>query len=117
MDMIYLLIDFCTDARVMRIMYLIKTVLSVIFIVVPIILIASLMITVVKAVLNADDQTLAKVKKSGINKVIAAIVVFLVPTLVAMLMDMIGFTKYRDCFAGLTNERVRSAETSQNNNR
>ena len=97
---------FCTDAR--DIFYTIGMFLLVFKIVIPILLIIFGMVDLGKAVIASDDKAVSKAAKSLLNRVIAGIVIFFVPTIVGVLFKMVGsFTEVRDqydiCAACISN--------------
>lgn len=67
-------------------------------IVVPIALIIFGMMDMAKAVMGGDDKKIKEAQKSLVTKIIAAVVVFLVVTIVTFIMSIIGFTKWEECF-------------------
>ena len=81
--------------------------LFVVKIVIPIILIILGMLDLGKAVVASDDKAIQKSAKSFLMRVIAAVAVFLIPTVVGLVFKMIGsFTdaqsQYDICKACIT---------------
>ena len=64
--------------------------LFVVKIVIPIILIILGMLDLGKAVVSSDDKAIQKSAKSFLMRVIAAIAVFLIPTVVGLVFKMVG---------------------------
>ena len=85
-----MIIDICDSPNVLEVMYIINIVITIIKIAVPILLIVSLMITFVKAVSSNDSDALEKAKKSSVAKVIAAILVFFIPTFVNTIVTVVS---------------------------
>ena len=72
--------------------------LQIIRISVPIVLIISLSIGFAKAVSKPDE--LEKIKKSSIAKMIAAVLIFLIPTFVSIITRLVGFeVSFNECIA------------------
>lgn len=59
-------------------------------IVIPIILIILGMIDLGKAVISSDDKAVSKAAKSLLNRVIAAVCIFFIPTVVAIVFNLVG---------------------------
>ena len=87
--MFYILADWnwCSKPGVLNIISTIRTAIDVIRIAVPIALIAWIIIELMKNVLNPDDKESRK--KIG-NRIIAAIVVFLIPTIINLTMNIVS---------------------------
>lgn len=82
----YILFDWCSESGVLSVFRIIKTLLNVVRLAVPIGLIIWTMIELFKNVLNPDDKDS---KKKIINRAIAAVIVFLVPTIVNLVMNLV----------------------------
>ena len=63
-------------------------ILKIIKIAVPIILILSCMIEVVRTITSEDNEITSKILKSWVTKVIAALLIFLIPTFVNILANI-----------------------------
>ena len=97
----------CEMPEVLRIMRIINIVISIIRIIVPIILIVSAMIDLVRAVTNAE---LNKISKPIINKVIAAILVFLIPTFVRLIATIASNNgEYEKCLKDISKDVIENA--------
>lgn len=81
-----ILFNWCAESGVISIFRLVKTALNVVRLAVPIGLIVWTMIELFKNVLNPDDKDS---KKKILNRAIAAIIVFLVPTIVNLVMNLV----------------------------
>ena len=92
-----MILDICDSPEVLRVVGIILKVIQIIRIAVPILLILSLMIDFAKAVKNDDSDALNKAKKTAVSKVIAAVLVFLIPTFVRVIADITATTDYREC--------------------
>lgn len=76
------IMSICSNPEVLEVMRIINMVVLIIKISVPILLILIGIITLFKTIKVGSDDLFSKAKKSLINKCIAAIVIFLIPTLV-----------------------------------
>lgn len=108
--MINFMLDICTTSSGLRVMYLIKTFIFGICIVVPILLIIILMIDCIKSISSRDEDAIVLLKKKAIPKLIAAVIVFLVPTIVSLFMTILGVEKYRECFSDITLKQIKELE-------
>ena len=73
-----MILNVCDLPDVLKVMRIVNIAITIIKVIVPIILIVSAMIDFARAVSNSE---LNKISKTMINKVIAAVLVFLMPTL------------------------------------
>ena len=66
-------------------------------VVVPIMLIVVGMLDLAKAVTEKNEDNIKKAQQALIKKAIAAVIVFLIVTIVALLMNLIGNRDYEKC--------------------
>lgn len=86
--MLYFALLTTKDLPIIRVMYLIKTILSIAFIVVPIILIVVASFELFKA-MTKPDETNKSISKI-INKMISAVIIFFIPIGVNFVMNMLS---------------------------
>lgn len=97
----------CDNSSVLNVMLIIKTIIMIISIAVPIILMLSLMINILKELMNGDPELLNKIKTSAVKKMIATVIIFLIPTLVNVLTRLTpGNSEYKNCFSSATPEYI-----------
>lgn len=72
-------------------------------VVVPIILIVVGMMDLAKAVTEKSDDKIKAAQNGLIKKAIAAVLVFLVITIVTLLMTLIGDNSYKECMGCINN--------------
>ncbi len=91
------------DREVINVVYIIGMVLLIIRIVVPILLIVVASFDLIKAMTAKDESSMTPIFKSIILKVVSAIIIFLIPTLVAMLMKLVNqstlWAEYATCLS------------------
>ena len=104
-----MLLDICDNADIMSILRIIKIAILIIRIIVPILLIVSLALNYMNAVKSNDADMLSKANKSSIPKIIAAILVFMIPTFVHLLANLIGDDSYVHCIDIATIENINNA--------
>ncbi len=92
----------------------VKFILKIIQWVVPIILIVLGTIDLVKAVVAGKDDDIKKHQQTLIKRIIAAVIVFLIPMLVSILMGWIGNSNWKECWK-TTNDSINSLFNSSNN--
>ena len=86
----------CSEPKVLEVTRIINLVITIIKIAVPIILIVAAMIDYMNAV--KDNDELAKTSKLIVNKLIAAILVFFIPTFVSLIANyIIPNSDYKNC--------------------
>lgn len=77
---------------------IIKFLLKIVQWVVPVILILLGTIDLVKAVIAGKDDDIKKHQQTLIKRIIAAVIVFLVPVIVSILMGWIGNDDWKKCW-------------------
>jgi len=92
----FILYDPCTDFK--GAVQIVGLILKVIQWVVPIILILLGTIDLVKAVIAGKEDDIKKNQTALIKRIIAAVIVFLVPLIVGILMGMIGQKDWKTCW-------------------
>lgn len=85
--MLLLATDFCKDSA--NVQALVGKVLFVFKIVIPLLLIIFGMIDLGKAVIGSDEKDIKKATTSIIRRLIAAIVIFLIPTIVGAVFNLV----------------------------
>lgn len=81
-----------------QLVVIVKFVLKIIQWVVPVILIVLGTIDLVKAVIAGKDDDIKKHQQTLIKRVIAAIIIFLVPLIVTIIMGWIGNSDWKTCW-------------------
>lgn len=95
-----MILGICSAPEVLEVMRIIKIVITIIKIAVPIILIIFGMITYIRAILDPDDNRITKANKTIVNMLIAAASIFLIPTIVETIFDIVegNSNDIIDCF-------------------
>ena len=111
------ILGICQNGDVLSVFRIVNMVILIIKIAVPILLILTGMITLMNTIKVGNEDLLAKAKKQLVNNCIAAIVVFLVPTLVNVIVKTNGVENgYKDCLTsasieGITYAYITTADT------
>lgn len=82
----YFLLDACQHPTILRILYFVYLILDIVFIAVPIGLIIMLMVDFSKAVITGDEKEQIKSTKLVTNRIIYAVIIFVIPWIVNVLM-------------------------------
>ena len=99
-----MVMSLCGTAEVLNIIRIIKIFITIIKIVVPILLIVSAMTTYLKAVTSGDLQ---KSNKALLNKVLAGVIIFLVPTVVSVIINVAWTdSEVNQCLVNATGEKI-----------
>lgn len=94
----YLLVEVCKDDTVLKVMGIVKLIMNVICIVVPIVLIVMGSFDLFRAVTAGKDEDIKNKQQTLIKRIIAGVIVFLVPTIVTVLMNLIGVGEWKTCW-------------------
>lgn len=81
------ILNMCEEPSILNLILFVKGLIEILGIVVPIILIIMVSIELVKIVFDVSDKTVKASTKSILNKIIATIVVFFVPTIVNLILS------------------------------
>ena len=100
--------NICSNPDILSAMRIVKIIIIIIKIVVPIALIISLMLGYLSAVKDNDSDALNKVNRSVAPKVIAAILVFFIPTLINTIANITNYSKnsYLNCISMSNKENI-----------
>lgn len=95
----YFLLDFCENPSILRIIYYVKQLLSLIFILVPIGLIIMVTLDLFRASVSSGEDEMAKKVKVSIKRIGFAVVLFFVPTIVSFAIGLVGDVgvAFNDC--------------------
>ena len=97
----------CSNPKVLEVMRYINIFITIIRIVVPILLIFSLTFKLIKAVTSGNEDGLSKVKKNAPSNIIAAVVIFLIPSIVSLIVK-VSFpnSDYKNCLDVKNNSQI-----------
>ena len=101
------ILGICQNGDVLSAFRIVNMVILIIKIVVPILLILTGMITLMNTIKVGNEDLLAKSKKQLVSNCIAAIVIFLIPTLVNVIVKTNGAENgYKACLTSATEEGI-----------
>lgn len=101
-------VDCQSGSTLVNVIAIVRLVMNIICIAVPIIMILMGTIDLFKAVTAGKDDDIKKKQKALITRIIAGVLVFLVPTIVSVLMNLIGVSKWRTCWNSAKNGNFKS---------
>lgn len=95
--------DFCNQALIIKLTYYVGIIIMVLKIAIPIILIVIGSFELTKAITAQDDDATKKATTALAKKAVIGIAIFLVPSIVGLLMNVIGQDDYKSCTTCLNN--------------
>ena len=101
-------VDCQTGSTLVNVIAIVRLVMNIVCVAVPIIMILMGTIDLFKAVTAGKDDDIKKKQKALITRIIAGVLVFLVPTIVSVLMNLIGVSKWRTCWNNAKNGNFKS---------
>ena len=103
----------CQNGDVLSVFRIVNMAILIIKIAVPILLIVIGMVTLMKTIKVGNEDLLAKSKKQLINNCIAAVIIFLIPTLVNVIVRTNGVENgYKGCLTSATPDGITAAYVS-----
>ena len=106
-----MILGICDNPEILKVMMLIKIVISAICVAVPIILIVVLMLDYSKAVSSNDNDMVMKITRNLPYRLIAVAVIFFIPSLVKIVVNIAdgSANTYIGCIENATPENIESA--------
>ena len=100
--------EICNNPNILKIIYVLKNALNLIFLFVPIVLVVLLTMDFIKNITSSNDDEIRKNVQNFIKRIAATIVLFLVPTITNLLFGIVDST------LGNTNIRINYLSCWQN---
>lgn len=106
-----MILGICDNPEILKVMMLIKIVISAICVAVPIILIVVLMLDYAKAVSSNDSDMVMKVTRNLPYRLVAVVVIFFIPSLVKIIVNVAdgSANTYIGCIENATPDNIQSA--------
>ncbi len=105
-----MILNICDNPDILSVMRIIDIVITIIKVAVPIILIVRTMLDYTKAVKDNDNDALVKTNKLVSKRVIAAILIFLIPTFITVIAKITeNSLDYSKCITNATVEKINEA--------
>ena len=103
---------YCTNPNILKIIMLVRTVLRIIIYIIPVILIVLIIIDFSKAVIGGEKE-LNKALSISIKRMISAVVIFFIPTIVNLVFSLISSNNsILNCYTNATSEKIDYYTTS-----
>lgn len=104
----------CDSSAILRIILMVKDIINIIHILVPVLLILMCMLDVFKLVMSSMDKNSNTFKKIG-NRVLAAVVVFLVPALMDIVLNTleVGSITASTCWVNANKQMVKALQEQE----
>lgn len=105
------ILSICSNPELLSILRVLKLLMVSIEIAAPIILVVSLMLEFMKAVNQGETGVLKKAFNNSISRIIACIVLFIVPTFVNIILSVttLDESSYKSCLDSATVEKIQAA--------
>lgn len=101
-------VDCSAGSEIVKVMAIVRLIMNVICIAVPIVMILMGSFDLFKAVTAGKDEEIKKKQQTLIKRLIAGVIVFLVPTIVSVLMNLIGVSGWRACWNNASNANFKT---------
>lgn len=109
-----LLLDICDNSSILNVLYTVRIIITLICIVVPIMLMISLMVKIVREIATGDANMLAGIMKDATRKMLAVVLLFLVPTFVNVLANISPDNNgYLSCFESANPDYIAQRESEE----
>ena len=83
-----MILSICNSPSILEIIKIVRIIITVILIVVPSVLMFSLIFKFISAATKGDDDAIAIIKKKAVPNIVAAALIFLIPTIVSLLVQV-----------------------------
>lgn len=111
--------EICVEPDFLRIIYFIKIIINVIFIIVPIGVIVMGLIDLSKSTISSNEEEQKKKSKLFLKRIISAVLVFAVPWIVNVIMGLLGEltsnVNLADCWNNANSEKINDLTTIATN--
>ena len=109
-----MILGICEEPAILNVMRLVVLLIKILRVAVPIILIIVMMLRFASAMTKHDDAAVTKAMKSVVPNIIAAVLIFLVPSFVDIVVKIsMPNSDYTKCISDITIEKVNQAYNSK----
>jgi murein DD-endopeptidase MepM/ murein hydrolase activator NlpD len=112
-----MVLSVCSNPDLLSVMLLVNQIINLLKILVPIGLIIFSSIDLLKSVIATDQEGIAKKKAAIPKRALAAIIIFLIPSVIDLVMIVANDTfEYNSCFTNATKETIKTAYLNRADN-
>lgn len=98
-NLFFLVMVECTESSLYSVFVIVRFILTIIQWVAPIILIIIGSIDMVKAIIEGKEDEIKKHQQTLIKRLISAVIIFLIPLLVSIIMGWVGNEGWKSCWS------------------
>ncbi len=96
----------CSNQNLLQVIHIVRTVINILQIAVPVALILWGTLDIGKAVIAGDEKKMKEAQKPFIKRIVYAVIAFLVPFIVSIVMGYVGNTEWKNCWTAAKDVEV-----------
>ena len=96
----------CSNQNLLQVIHIVRTVINILQIAVPVALILWGTLDIGKAVIAGDEKKMKGAQKPFIKRIAYAVIAFLVPFIVSIVMGYVGNTEWKNCWTAAKDVEV-----------
>lgn len=96
----------CSNTNLLQVIHIVRTVINILQIAVPVALILWGTLDIGKAVIAGDEKKMKEAQKPFIKRIVYAVIAFLVPFIVSIVMGYVGNTEWKTCWSAAEDVEV-----------
>lgn len=96
----------CSNTNLLQVIHIVRTVINILQIAVPVALILWGTLDIGKAVIAGDEKKMKEAQKPFIKRIVYAVIAFLVPFIVSIVMGYVGNTEWKNCWTAAKDVEV-----------
>ena len=96
----------CSNTNLLQVIHIVRTVINILQIAVPVALILWGTLDIGKAVIAGDEKKMKEAQKPFIKRIVYAVIAFLVPFIVSIVMGYVGNTEWKNCWSAAKDVEV-----------
>ena len=96
----------CSNQNLLQVIHIVRTVINILQIAVPVALILWGTLDIGKAVIAGDENKMKEAQKPFIKRIVYAVIAFLVPFMVSIVMGYVGNTEWKNCWTAAKDVEV-----------
>ena len=95
-----------SNQNLLQVIHIVRTVINILQIAVPVALIVWGTLDIGKAVIAGDEKKMKEAQKPFIKRIVYAVIAFLVPFIVSIVMGYVGNTEWKNCWTAAKDVEV-----------